>query len=473
MICVCRAEGQVEAVPMQFLHKEESPPLTGLADRVVIAAVASILTVLVILLLNPHSLLQFANYFVVWNAFIFLFNREDIEDFSFAFLVNSCFVAIYVLIQSTGYPDTYGTTSPLSSSWTDDSYFFALAADTIPPDLFVRENFFLDTQPYAMLIRWLTIFSIDHPLDALFFQSGVAAMLTTYSKKFTWQLSGDRGLANIVYLFTLICPFLMMNGGVILMRDTLAAALFVYSLSCLNARRYLLALAAVVAQVSVRPGTALILLPAYAIIYYPELNTFIKRRPLLVMLGTGVLAAAATQLVATVLEFSHSTIGTKGVGLLGRELFADLTADPDANKLFLSIQDLPFFIKLFLNGAYIFLYPFFGPRYIIGADYFDLRSITMALVVPIYAFWLNAWFFAGALTRLRVASRQRSIVMAVVVALLLIGTYSLQTRHKTIIYPLYYYVIAIGFTSATQLARRFGYIFSSMLLLLQIALAFR
>lgn len=458
---------------MPLLQKEESLPLTRLGDRVVIAAVASILTVLVILLLHPHSLLQFVNYFVVWNAIIFVFNRDDIEDFSFAFLVNSLFIAVFVLVQSTVYPDSYGTTSPLSSSWTDDSYFFALVADTIPADLFVREDFFLYSHPYALLIRWLTIFSIDHPLDALFFQSGVAAMLTTYSKKFTWQLSGNHRLANTVYLFALICPFLMMNGGVILIRDTLAAALFAYSLSCLNARRYFLAFAAVVAQVSVRPGTALILLPAYAIIYFSELKTFIRHRPLLVALGAAVLAAVAAQLVSTVLELSDSTIGVQRIGFLGREVIADLTADPNANALFLSIQELPFFIKLFLNGAYIFLYPFLTPRYVIGADHFDLRSITLNLFVPIYAFWLNAWFVAGALTRFRVASRQRSIVVAVVVALLLIGTYSLQTRHKTIIYPLYFFVIAIGFTSATQLARRFGYIFSCMLLLLQIVLAFR
>lgn len=457
---------------MPLLQEEKSLSLTRLGDRVVIAAVASILTVLIIMQLNPHSLLQFANYFVVWNAVIYLFNRDDIEDFSFAFLVNSAFVALFVLIQSSVYPDSYGTTSPLGS-WTDDSYFFALAADTIPPDLVVRGDFFFYSHPYASLIRWLTIFSIDHPLDALFFQSGVAAMLTTYSKKFTWQLSGNRRLANTVYLFTLTCPFLMMNGGVILIRDTLAAALFAYSMSCLNAKRYLLAFAAIGAQLAVRPGTALILLPAYAIIYLPELKAFIARRPLLVMLGAAVFSVFAAQLVSTVLELADSTIGVQQIGFLGRELIADLTAVPDANALFLSIQDLPFFIKLFLNGAYIFLYPFLTPRFIMGADYFDLRSITLNLLVPVYAFWLNAWFVAGALTRFRVTPRQRSIVVAVVVALLLIGTYSLQTRHKTIIYPLYYFVIAIGFTSATQLARRLGYVCSSIFLLLQIALAFR
>jgi hypothetical protein len=431
--------------------------------RIVVAALASALTVLAVLLVQPHSLLQFVNYFVVWNAIIFVFNRDDIEDFSFAFLVNSSFIAVFVLVQATVYPDTYGTTSPLSSSW----------ADTIPPNLPVRENFFLYTHPYPLLIRWLSPFSIDHPLDALFFQSGVAAMLTTYSKKFTWQLSGNARLADTVYLFALICPFLMMNGGVILLRDTFAAALFAYSLSCLNAKRYLLAVAALAIQLAVRPGTCLILLPAYAIIYGPETWAFIRRHPLLLTVAASTFLATTLQLAPTAADLDLPGLNAKGVGILGREIISGLTAVPDANLLFLSIQELPYIIKLFLNGAYIFLYPFFGPRYVIGVDYLDLRSITLNLVVPLYAFWLNAWFVAGTLTRIRVAARQRHIVVAVVVSLLLIGTYSLQTRHKTIIYPLYYFVIAIGFTSATPFARRCGYIFSGASLLFEIALAFR
>jgi hypothetical protein len=455
------------------LQDPSALPLTRPRARIVVAALASALTVLVVLLVQPHSLLQFVNYFVVWNAIIFVFNRDDIEDFSFAFLVNSSFIAVFVLVQATVYPDTYGTTSPLSSSWTDDSYFFALAADTIPPNLPVRENFFLYSHPYSQLIRWLSPFSIDHPLDALFFQSGVAAMLTTYSKKFTWQLSGNARLADTVYLFALICPFLMMNGGVILLRDTFAAALFAYSLSCLNAKRYLLAVAAMAIELAVRPGTCLILLPAYAIIYWPETRAFIRRHPLLLTVAASTFLTATLQLAPTAPDLSLRDLNANGVGILGREIIPELTANPDANLLFLSIQELPYIIKLLLNAAYIFLYPFFGPRYVIGADYLDLRSITLNLVVPLYAFWLNAWFVAGTLTRLRVAARQRHIVVAIVVSLLLIGTYSLQTRHKTIIYPLYYFIVAVGFTSATPFARRCGYIFSGASLLLQIAMAFR
>jgi len=73
----------------------------------------------------------------------------------------------------------------------------------------------------------------------------------------------------------------------------------------------------------------------------------------------------------------------------------------------------------------------------------------------------------------RAMERQRAIVVAIVVILLLVGIYSLQTRHKTIIYPLYYLIVAVGFSNATPFARRCGYVISGSFLLLQIASALR
>jgi len=161
------------------------------------------------------------------------------------------------------------------------------------------------------------------------------------------------------------------------------------------------------------------------------------------------------------------------IGFLGRELFSDLTADQSGNTLFLALQELPFVVKLFANAAYIFLYPFLSVKYAFSGDYFDLRAVTMNLVLPVYGLWLNAWFIAGVLTKVRVARRQTRIVAAVIVGLMLIGTYSLQTRHKTVIYPLYYMVIATGFCHATPKDRRIGYAISGSLVAAQVVLALR
>ena len=109
----------------------------------------------------------------------------------------------------------------------------------------------------------------------------------------------------------------------------------------------------------------------------------------------------------------------------------------------------------------------------LDAQQFDLRSFLLNIVAPIYSLWLNAWFFAGALRGKPVIDRQRAITVAMVVILMLVGTYSLQTRHKTIIYPLYYLLIAVGFAKATQNSRRLGYALAGLLFFVQVASQFR
>jgi hypothetical protein len=154
--------------------------------------------------------------------------------------------------------------------------------------------------------------------------------------------------------------------------------------------------------------------------------------------------------------------------LAGREVFEDLTATQGANVVFLYVQELPLILKAPLNAAYMFLYPFLSIKHAFAGDHFDLRSITMNLIVPMYSFWLNAWFISGAITKVPASSKYRQVVIATLAGLILIGIYSLQTRHKTIIYPLYYLVVVAGLKYSPPNARIIGYICSVLFIALQV-----
>lgn len=444
----------------------------------VVGVVAAILTTLGIVVVHPHALPHFAYYAAFWVVIIAVVERESLPDFSLAFVVNAVFTAAFFLIQTRIYPESYGTTSPLGS-WTDDSYFFALVADDIPALLEVRDNYFLYSHPFTDFIRLVTVFRIDHPMDVMFFQSGIAAALATFSKRFMWRMSENPQLAATVFLLTMICPFLMMNGGVILLRDTATAALFVFSLYSLESGRHLTAVGALAMLVAVRAGTALIFLPAYGIIYSAEIWEFLKKHAWwavgvgATLVGLGIWAFLESEfLMEWAIYVMTGNAEGGGVGLLGREVYETILAY-GTNEVLLRIQEQPFAIKLVLNGAYIFLYPFLSLKEAFGTPHFDLRSFTMTLVTPLYAFWLNAWFIAGAVTRVQVTRKQRRIVLAAVASFLMIGTYSLQTRHKTTLYPLYYFVTSVGLVAAGPVARRIGYVASALLVLLQVALMFR
>lgn len=445
---------------------------SALRTRDIVWWIALTVTLLGIFVINPTSIANFLYYLFIWSAFIFVFHRDQIGDFIFAFLINAAFTSIFIMVQVSVYPETFGTTSPLGA-WTDDSYFYSLVADAIPPAMEIRDYYYLYSHPFAEIIKFLSIFPIKHPMDVIFFQSGIAASLTTFVKVFTFQRTRDDALSNVAFVFAAICPFLMMNGGVILLRDTFSAALLIYSLTCISAKRWPLAVIAFALQLVVRPGTAAILLPLYFILYFPNLRNINGRTVVLYFVGLPLLAAVATWAGFQFLDIVQYQDQIDSVQITGRELFSELTDNPSANQILLSIQDMGFLIRFILSGVYIFLYPFLSPDSAFASNQFDLRSVLLSLVIPIQALWLNAWFVAGVITRVRVSSQQTRIVAAVLVAFLLIGTYSLQTRHKTIIYPLYYFVVAVGFARAKPADRKIGYLASGAFMAAQVVIAFR
>lgn len=437
-----------------------------------VVPIGMLLTITAIVAVNPRSLPNFFYYFVLWNSYIFLFHRDELPQFARAFVVNSVFIGIFYLIQTNVYPTSYGTTSPFGS-WTDDSFFFSLSADSIPSGMELRDYYFTYSEPYATFMRAVSLLPINHPMDLIFFQSGIAALLSTFSRRFALQETGDPRVANATYYLTLICPFLMMNGGVILVRDTFAAALFVYSLSCINDRRWVAVIGAVALQIAIRPGTAVILLPAYFILNFANFRRMTTGRSALLVVGPPLALVAAIGFAMIFLDLSRYQSYLDYMSLGGRDFTDVLASDPSANQILLSIQELPFWLKFPLNGAYMFVYPLFSMNTAFGGPYFDARYAAMNFLYPIMALWFNAWFFAGVITRAKVGGGHRLIVLAFVVTLLLVGTYSLQPRHKTIIQPLYYLIAAIGFKRAGPGERQIGFVFSGMLLLLEIGISLR
>lgn len=448
-------------------QQNRSQVLNELFQRVVPLIIAGAVTVGGILYVNPHSLLGLVYYFLLFLILFVTFHRDSISDYVFAYVVNSALISVFYVIQTTVYPESFGTSSPLGS-WTDDSFFFALTADNIPLSLLLRENYNLYSSPYSDIMRFVSLIPINHPMDVIFFQSGVAAILTSFLKRFTMQQTGDPRAANVAYILALVCPFLLMNGGALLIRDTLSAALFIYSLSCFNRRQWPLALAALILQIVIRPGTGIILLPLYFIIYMPNLNQLTAGRVGQLVIGMPIVMVLGSLVAVNFLDLSVYSQYFDKLSLSGRDAADFIAVDANANGVLIAIQNMPFAIRFLLNGAYIFLYPFLSIKAAFPSALFDTRSFLLSLAAPIEGLWLNAWFFAGAISRARASSQQRQIALAVIVGVLIIGTYSMQTRHKTIIYPIYYFIIALGFTRSSATERRIGYAISGFLILLQL-----
>ena len=399
-----------------------------------------------ITLTSPFSFVYFVT---LWCAIIYLFHRVEFNYFLNAYLINSAVVIIFYLIQIDVYPDSYGTTHMLGA-WTDDSFFFALAADEIPGDLYLRDNYWLYNSSFSQFLNLITPYKISHPVDIIFFMPGVSAALAVFTRRVALLWTGDIRIARAAYWLSIFSPVYWMIGGAILVRDTFTAAAFIYTAYCLQKQQYMGGTLGLLAIAMLRPASALLALVIYIIIFWYSLIN--NRRLLWSIFVVGVsVAALVTMYIDPVINYLVQQLsGTSeggAISLYARELLTN-QGENDGEKIMRAIQDLPYLVKLVLNAGYVFLFPFFSMDGLMFKDHFDMRAFLLSVLSPVMGIWTNAWFFKGCLGSTSKFPLHIAVLSGYLFGLLIIGTYSMSGRHTALFMPLYYIMCAYGFTKS-------------------------
>lgn len=398
------------------------------------------------LFITTMSFFSYLYFFALWGALVFSLYRDHFLDFTKAYLVGALVTIVFFLFQISAYPDSYGTTHPLGS-WSDDSFFFALMADILPPGLYVRDFYYEYDSFFSILIRSLTPFHIGHPSDVVFFLAGVLGILAVFTYRLALRWISDTNVARIAYWMTVFSPLYWMFGGSILIRDTLIAAFFVYIIDCLYERRQVLALLVFSGLFALRPGSALLALALIAILFFREIFRFNRIVPLLMAVAGSITALWLYQdfVIVFAMNLISGTSEGGAISLVSREFIVGM-GEGSGEEVLSSVQDLPFPARLLLNGFYMFLFPFFTWDDFMFREVFDLRYFLLSGIVPILGIFLNTWFFSGMLTK-NVNFKMRKLVLtAFLFGLVFIGTYSMQGRHTLLLMPFYYIICAYGLT---------------------------
>lgn len=435
----------------------------------------AILTLLIVGVMHPWGILGYLYYFLIWITFIYIFDRRELASFSRAYTVNGLLTAIFIAVQIYNYPESYGTTSPLGSQ-TDDSYFFSLVADDLPSEFETRYAYYLYSHGFTDFIRAVTPFTIVHPLEVIFFLSGIAGVISAYARRYVLDVTNDPKSAKTTYLLCLLCPFLLMHGGAVMVRDTCIAALIILSICCINNARYVSFMACIGLQFWMRPGTALLVLPLYGVLYAADITRVLKaaenRRRVIFMSMFAVCVVASLYYFRSDLEelLEQKTVFLTDVSRSG--VINEYVAT-GGRGAFVWVQQQPLALKLVLAPLYMLLNPFFSVTGVLNPAGFDMRTFLVTVIYPIFAIAVHAAVIAALLSPHPFRQRAFWIFATFMLGCLLVGVYSLQSRHKTIILPLYYVIAGIGFHWAGSNARLVGYAVSATWFIAQVGYAVR
>lgn len=425
---------------------------------------------LITIYMDIYSFASFLYFGALAYIVIYVLDRRVTLDFPIFYVLSGCIAISFIYVQSTIYPDSYGTTHMLGS-WTDDSFFFALMADELPSGIHLRENWYQYTQNYSTFIKTIFPFRINHPADVIFFQSAIGTILAIESGKLSFHLIGNARLSRLVAFLTVISPYYWMFGGVILIRDTSVAALFVVTLNCIIERRWVMSVVLFFCQFLLRPSTALLSLTLYCFYKFDYEKLKISRMIFLGIIFGSFLYVFHELILQTIIDFAigiyNGTSAGGGVSLVGRSLISELVSS-DRNQIFISIQNYPLVVRYILNGLYVFFFPFVSLEDISSMQRFDIRFILLSLIVPILNIWLNAWFITALFTKNPEFSHRGRIVFIFLLGIVLIGTYSMQGRHKTVLMPLFYILAMYGFVYGKLKVKVFSYWLSFLFFFMQL-----
>jgi hypothetical protein len=374
------------------------------------------------------------------------------------FVMYTGLILVGYYLNWAAFPSYYGFTSA-EIAGTDDSYFYSLTAAYLPSDFPVRPTYYLRDHPYAILMRAVTPFPVNHPLDILFFNAIGATFIPIFARMLASELTGDRKVARMTFWMVAFGPFLWTNS-LVLVRDGWTAALFAGSIAFFLRQQFVRAsaLAALLFFLRIASGLQLLL-----VVGMLTLGVLIQlestRRKVLYLSITAVGGVVALVVVYPMLLARVQSMGGDSLlGLLVRENFIEALQSMDPGTFIATINTQPLYIRLPAALLFFLTFPFINPSDILVQGRVIWRSILLNVYSAVFIVYFK-FLVQGILHAIREGSMaMRMFTLAILLTVLFLSQASMQLRHKTMIMPALYLISAFGYHHASDLEKQIGWV---------------
>lgn len=368
-------------------------------------------------------LLVFSSHFIC---------KKEKGDLLFSYHFYLLFAIIFYLIFKNQFPLYLGMTGPGDIGGADDSRFYAQIVDgNVPYPIMVS---LLDVRPYSVFLKILYPFKVNTPLNIVTSILIFTSYLPIYARQLSNLLSPNKKIGYYVYWFTLLCPFTIYFGCIIL-RDLITGTLVIAGLCYYMKKEYLPLLICVVMIIWIRFGT-IAFFAGGIIILYRFLNLKKGRSDLIF--------AAVLILLVLFFYFSFSFIQEFSGGKLEDGIIRSTDSERYEGTTISAILSLPFPLNIIISAIFFFFIPLISIPYPIGGHYL-IGVFFQGFFTPIFMFFLWRYIYnAICVAILKKQINVQTIFLIVVVFSFLLGSISMQSRHKTVLFPIICILAAYG-----------------------------
>lgn len=351
--------------------------------------------------------------------------------FNFYFIV----AIIFNYIFREQVPLYLGMTGQEGYGGTDDCRFYAqvVSGKDIQYLIKVSTTFI---SPYARLLKLICLYEIHTPLNVLTPTLIFTALLPYYYEKLADSMFADEKVSNRTALLVFLCPFTMYFGCII-MRDVFTAMLVGAGLYYYRREKYVYLAICIILVAFVRFGTVAFLIGGIIILNKEKWKN---------KYGSNTRFYLALAILIGIFIASYSFLQSISAGKLSDSFVRDTEGHFFENSTIGVITKLPFPLNVIGGTIFFFFIPFlsFGAFHM-QYGRFLISSFFQGLFTPIFMFFLWKPIFNSLLSANKIKQQSlNTLIYWVIFFCFLLGTISLQSRHKTVLFPMLCMLAAYG-----------------------------
>lgn len=419
---------------MEVVYNKRPKLVKGMEKSWAPIVLMSVLGILYLEIADQTSLFSFGYSLLLLTVSCYFLCRDNAKRLFFAFHFNLFFAISFYLIFKSQFPEYLGMSGAEGGIGTDDCRFYAqiVGGRGIFYRIMVSTT---HINPFSKFLKFIYPFEVFTPLNIVVVNLIFAAYLPIYVKRFAILLTDNEKIGNTAYWFSLLCPFNLYFNGIIL-RESFTAVLVIAGMCYYLEKKYIPLAVCAFFLIWIRFGTLAFLICGILMLYRFKL----KRRT-----RTDLYFAIIFTVVIAGFYFSFSFLQDYSLGKLEDGIIRSAGAGRYGGSTIGAIMGLPFPLNIFLSTVFFLFIPFLGiPHEQYG--HYLVGSIFQGFLTPLFMFFLWNYIFNASLQAITDKQRDaaKQILFIIVLFALLLGTISLQTRHKTVLFPILCILAAYG-----------------------------
>ena len=394
----------------------------------------SVLGILYLQVADQTSLLSYGYSLLLLTISCFLLCKDNAKRLFFAYHFNLFFAILFYLIFKSQFPEYLGLSGAEGGIGTDDCRFYAqiVGGKGLLYRIMVSTTHIYS---YSKLLRFIYPFEVFTPLNIIVVNIIFAAYLPIYVKRFTILLTKNERIGNTAFWFSLLCPFNLYFGCIIL-RESFTAVMVIAGMCYYLEKKYIPLAVCVYFLIWIRFGTLAFLICGILMLYRFKL----KRRT-----RTDFYFAIVFVLVIVAFSVSFTFLQEFSYGKLQEGIIRSANDSRYGGSTIGAIMRLPFPLNVIFSTIFFLFIPLLGiPHEQYG--HYLVSGVFQGFLTPLFMFFLWNYIFNASLQAITDKQRDvaKQILFIILLFSLLLGTISLQSRHKTVLFPILCIFAAYG-----------------------------